>query len=880
MKKETISQLDLNFTNSGGGHKASVNTILSAKNLDGKNGLGTVIGELGEIGVFSNEKISNIMTNFVCTDFTTNAGPNKKVINRKYIDRTSLILKSYVVLVRGVNCSPSSESLDWQTDDGRPKGVPFFSEVINTPLSQFPSSPPTKNGCIISAGKIYNIESAAKFDGVKIALCYQNKELIENLCVNSDFVSDQYKASPDLAQYELKYGYTLTEFKEILNLAGITVEGLPEADDVLFNMSGSLDSIVTAVASYLGYFWFVDPTNLNIRFISTEKASQMEVEDFTNTTNENILSASFTESTITNKIVNTYVGSAEKKESESSSTGEDRPRPVFFKRVDITEMFDEDEEATFPLTKFDLGFWFSIFNQELSDDIFDLYTYCILHLNNGTVEAGERQSEIAKVYEKNINIPSTLWPYGSPKTRLIFPFGPSVNDIELFLANDLTPVLDLSEDKRFAKGSIFMSAEGVNFDVRNPSKLVFLDKNGNRISSRRSGEDGFFYRKLICDHVTKLEGDLEKGFKPDGEPITNFPKPSSSKLHEMLKAYFEIAGTLYVSNGYSKYKVERMQFANTNNLSIQGPFRGTQNVADIDSLSHINDFLDHVGVKKEDRTIFNIKEATNGESVGEADAFYFLGERTIKKLEKKNAKVEDGEAEKIDKALDFKTLTDKIELLEYRNELLIGGKLEPSNEEATGADVVMQVFDLVQQSKVNFDAAMDLKKIMRLEYTRSKTRVNKVDEEKDEDEEDKDIARGGEGSQKESDLFDRFDLKLFKVEKPEYNLLNNLTLSEKSGTTVEMSILHSLRGTYTDNNDSPKSSTRTLYGLHIPDFKETLNSISVTVGSDGIRTTISESTIKLVPPDQELIMDRGQQAITPSTIPTSLTAAQRNVLGL
>lgn len=348
----------------------------------------------------------------------------------------------------------------------------------------------------------------------------------------------------------------------------------------------------------------------------------------------------------------------------------------------------------------------------------------------------------------------------------------------------------------------------------------------------------------------------------------------------MLKAYFEIAGTLYVSNGYSKYKVERMQFANTNNLSIQGPFRGTQNVADIDSLSHINDFLDHVGVKKEDRTIFNIKEATNGESVGEADAFYFLGERTIKKLEKKNAKVEDGEAEKIDKALDFKTLTDKIELLEYRNELLIGGKLEPSNEEATGADVVMQVFDLVQQSKVNFDAAMDLKKIMRLEYTRSKTRVNKVDEEKDEDEEDKDIARGGEGSQKESDLFDRFDLKLFKVEKPEYNLLNNLTLSEKSGTTVEMSILHSLRGTYTDNNDSPKSSTRTLYGLHIPDFKETLNSISVTVGSDGIRTTISESTIKLVPPDQELIMDRGQQAITPSTIPTSLTAAQRNVLGL
>ena len=56
--RESITSLDFNFTNAGGGHTASVTTVLGGKALDGGDGLGTVIGEMGELNNFSNLGLS------------------------------------------------------------------------------------------------------------------------------------------------------------------------------------------------------------------------------------------------------------------------------------------------------------------------------------------------------------------------------------------------------------------------------------------------------------------------------------------------------------------------------------------------------------------------------------------------------------------------------------------------------------------------------------------------------------------------------------------------------------------------------------------------------------------------------------------------------
>ena len=87
---------------------------------------------------------------------------------------------------------------------------------------------------------------------------------------------------------------------------------------------------------------------------------------------------------------------------------------------------------------------------------------------------------------------------------------------------------------------------------------------------------------------------------------------------------------------------------------------------------------------------------------------------------------------------------------------------------------------------------------------------------------------------------------------------------------------------YQSMNIKPlKSSSKTIYGLEIPSqFNITTNSFSIKVGADGITTTIGESTLKLLPPDQQFIISQGMEVIGTPSINPRLRASQRNYLGL
>ena len=79
----------------------------------------------------------------------------------------------------------------------------------------------------------------------------------------------------------------------------------------------------------------------------------------------------------------------------------------------------------------------------------------------------------------------------------------------------------------------------------------------------------------------------------------------------------------------------------------------------------------------------------------------------------------------------------------------------------------------------------------------------------------------------------------------------------------------------------PESSSRTIYGLNIPEYTPTLNGISISVGANGVTTTINESTIELIPPDQTLLLNRAHEAILAKDgLRGSLSAKQLNFLGL
>lgn len=833
--RESITKLDLNFTNAGGGHSASVTSMVDAKNIDSSEGLGIVIGNLGEINSFSNDKLQSLMTNFVCTEITTNADPTKKTISRKYIDKVSLTLESIIVLVRGVNCPPDN-TLNF---DG-----PFapFAEVINSPrikgLEPFPSVGPERSGSIIKAGKIYNFETAAKFDGTKISLYYNNRTVKDELCLNLGSVTETYRSNPDLSQYNFRGGYTLKEFGDIVRLAGIPIVGLPQTEatnSIIFEATGTLGSVISTVASYLGYYWYVDPVTYSIRFINSQEAATLQIRDYTNSSSENIISASFTKSKRSNLIVNTYVGTTEKpQDGDRSNENDDRPKPVFFKRIPFRKSEAFKNMLDYP----EMGVFFGIFNQNESTDVFDKFTYILMHgnakLKNGKTPNEQRlgrKLDFGKLYD----------------------YTPFNTQVWHWSGND---------NKPFIYGEA--NAKKVNED--NPTELPNLD----RIN------DKFVY-KLLKYKPTNDEGNQTGTAKI-------MPRPSGSPLYEYLNTYFPLAGGVYITNAYSDYKTARMSFQNTGNITVLGPFRGDKKVREIDDLSMLNDWIQLLTKAKADKdnaqsdvTIMNLAETTNGDAKvarSKDKAHFFIGIRNIPALEKKNAG-ENGDEE--DEPLDYAPLQEYLEFHEPTNrkrQLFIGGS------KFTNKEIFDHVYDLAKQSYDRYSDSIVGKKSIKLKYIRSKTRVNDKDEDGEEAEDDA-VAESSDAQQQLNELFDKVEFKSYKVDSPPYDRTNRLTLSSASGSTIEMDKLKQIKGSLVNPNIRPSSSSRTLYGLHIPTFTPTINNLSISVGSGGITTTIGESTLSLIPPDQTFSIDSfGNTNSRKGNIPSTFSAAQRNFFKL
>lgn len=834
--REGITKVDLNFTNAGGGHTASVTSLLNPKSVETGEDLGIVVGELGETNNFSNPKITEMLGNFICTQKTTSAGPTKKAITRRYVDRTSLLLESYIVLVRGVNSGP---------DGGKnfEGPVPYFTEVTNTPLKPFRSQGPRVEGSIIYLGKVYNVESAANFQGVKISLVYHNRQLKENLSLNTEFVNGTYKAAPDLSQYDLKFGYTLSDFRSALNSVGLAVNGLPSDDRILFETSGTLGSVVSSIAGTLGYFWYVDPKSGSINFINSEVASQIPIDNYTDTTNSNIVSASFTESTIFNKIVNVYNGSTEK--DSNNPKDDDRPRPIFFKRCRFETLGIHKKASRTVLAAF-----FSLFDQEESDDVFDKFTY------------------FATAIAKNKALKNEV--FGKEK----------LNDhpFDLSKLYDYEPVLN---PERSALPLIpFLEEHGGNQDEKLRAIFNTNDADAKREAKRTS--------LLNMDRIAnkfkyiRLTQYTTEGGK---NVIKKMPRPHGSELYSFLKLFYQIAGGIYISNGYSEYKVERMEFSNSNNVNVVGPLKASDRIDEISELSPITDFFDSLGLKQgvTVKELANLTQAENrigGVPAKSTHEHHFIAIRSIPKLERVKSTNNQKIVQK-DAKVDFSPLQEYYEIYENPNrkeDLLIGGPTSPNN--LIDSTLVEGMKHLMNQSIDNYYRAIKKKTTLRLTYKRSKTRVNKTNEDGEEAEDDE-LAEASEDDQKIAELFDRYDLKYNSIESPSHNMLNKLTLSSASGSTAEMKVLQQIRGKYRNRFDKPQSSSRTFYGLEIPDFSPTMNSVSISIGPQGITTTVSESTIKLIPPDQNLQITEGMEALTPkSMLPRSFNARQRNTLGL
>lgn len=869
---EAITKVDLNFTNQSAGQTAQVTTVDNVKNLDGTN-LGSVIGEAGEVNSFSNPDVNRLLSRFVCTSITKTRDAVKETTTRNYKDKTSLMLKSQMLLVRGQNCSPRANARELDYDFW----FPHFNEVKGSPIDSFPVLEPMRtktedgsDGSVIVAGKIYNIESATQWTGKRCSLVFNNKDIVEDLSLNLDWISLHYQNNPDLAQFSLKLGYTLDDFKKVMDIAKVDIEGLPTdaegADRVLFNASGTLDQVLSAIAAYFGYFWFIDPETGVVKFANTETVSQEELDDYTGEKgekDEKLTTASFTRSLETAKVVNVYTGSTEKPEKqggEQSKKDDDRPRRMFFKRV----YFERNKAFRGILGFAEIGAFFALFNQEESQEVFDLYSYLLIYGNtNFTIKKAGVKEEQESFFKKKIDFEFDL--------EELYDYEPS---------NGQTWAIYKTE--AMADAAAAAKAAG---DSREMGWMFSNKKNAERKEKKNKTQlkgfdrvkDNFKYKRLNYGRGT-------------GKPM---PRPSKSKLYEYLKVYFAMAGGVYISNGYGQYKAERMEFQNTNDITVLGPYKPDEKIRDIKDLSTLNDFLQMITQLANNNanavtnvTIRDLAESSNGEAVipeNVTNMMFFVALRTIPKLEKKNAA--DKDKDDADQPVDFTWLEKYVEIASNFNgqkgrALFIGG---PSKDEnGNPLDFMGLLGACVFESIRKYLAITKQKKSIGLKYLRSKTRVKKQGEE-DEEEEDNQLSGGGEDGQRMADLLDKVDRKSFAVVQPKWDILNTLTLASRSGSTLEMNMLRDLRGDYDASEDKPTSSSRSIYGLDIPSLSDNLkiNSLSLSVGADGITTTISESSVKLIPPDQQLMLNDAQEALSlRDNTPRQYSASQRNFFGL
>lgn len=834
--KETLTSLDFNFSSSGGSHSVSIQSVANAIDLADGEDLGTLIGSSSNRTTFSNDQIQNLMKNFIVVQKTIQQDGTQKTISRKYEDSTSLRLKSHCFVVRGRDCHPHDKGVSGVSAARRSRNVltsgsgrmmdglgrsnprfssgsgaevimPYFSELPNSPITnteqRFPFRRPKRlNGTgVIAIGNVYNEESSVNSEGKKTSLSYQNGELKGKLSYNEEEVDPFYKKNPDLANYDLNFGYTLQEAKQGFALAGISLVGLPESstDEVLFGESGTLDSVASSIASKYGYYWFVDPFQFGvIKFVNSASASQLSiVNPFTQSgdVQKKYLNASFTDDKLSPKIVNAF-GSTIEKQTQTFEFDSGQ-RYVRFHKLQMAAF-----RAFF---KFDQSLLRLFYGLYLSGK-FDSFTFDAIAHYATYKDKGGKNVKWGEDWE------------GSSK----------LNDAKS------------GEWGKFIAGETVLKYMEKEFDGE------FDLKNGTYVT----------FRKKVNN-------------KTDGGRLNN---PSKNKIFQSLQDFFDLASSsIFVSNKFSRYKARRMQWGSSD-MSISGPYDIVKTkVEDVDGLQSLQTVLELNG--HGDKSLKDVFGKSDSSGIG--GDYGFVG------VVKGNQRISAGKKKK-----DF-----DYEIVNDENFIFIKNPHTGENFFAYSKEFDEKVSNLIQQSRTIYknisEISKDAPNTLKAYYTRVK---RPTDEEETDETRKKEEARNDRqakldaAAERLSEIAERFDVKYFnmKTNGASGHPLFPITLDTKNGKISDIKALEAANFSARQSNvQTNKSSSRTIVGISLPTvFSMTLSGVSLKLSASGVTTTIQESTVKLLKPDEELIVNAGLRTALTSGSNINFSAKQKNFLGL
>ena len=288
---------------------------------------------------------------------------------------------------------------------------------------------------------------------------------------------------------------------------------------------------------------------------------------------------------------------------------------------------------------------------------------------------------------------------------------------------------------------------------------------------------------------------------------------------------------------------------------------------DIEGLKKVVSLLKANGVKTDNFTLDNIIEATGG--IKGSGGYVFIGQKTVAN----NNVVEE---DNVDDYIDFTN------------------KNISSYTHATGLPyyaIFDELYDdiipkNISKSKVLFGKRRSkdaLLESIRCPYTRTKLPVNEIlgNRKAEQDLDDADAEEDEETSQI-TDLFDKknYVQTSLMLNGASGNIKTPVSFDVKKGKGVEINALQSFN--YGGRSKTfLQSSSRTIVGLFIPNqFSIVMSGLSYSLSGGSLTTTVKESTQKLLPIDDTIIVGDSMRSYRTGSISSRFSAAQRNFLGL